>query len=120
MKSASFPRPMPRLPAPGQLVRWRHPEHVRLFGDISATYEEGGQLDTRILGLPVIPPSVPGGTVLPPILIPPSGDFLSVTGREYSLSAHAGGTFALSPRDNASLSCPSAQDVTVTSVPIGV
>src|SRR5437868_15255656 len=79
-------------------------EHVRLFGDVSATYEEGGQLDTRILGLPVIPPPLPGGTVLPPILIPPSGDFLSVTGREYSLSAHAGGTFALSPLDNISLS----------------
>jgi hypothetical protein len=79
-------------------------EHVRLFGDVSATYQEGGQLDTRVLGLPLLPPVTPGGTIVPPILILPSGDFLSVTGREYSFSGHGGGTFALSPRDSLTLS----------------
>src|SRR5260221_7463875 len=75
-------------------------EHVRLFGDVSASYDEGGQLDTRVLGLPIVPPTIPGGTVTPPILIPPSGDFLSVTGREYSLYGNVGGTFALSQHDS--------------------
>lgn len=79
-------------------------EHVRLFGDVSATYQEGGQLDTRVLGLPIVPPSVPGGTVTPPILIPPNADFLSVTGREYRVAGHVGGTFALSQHDSFSLS----------------
>jgi hypothetical protein len=79
-------------------------EHVRLFGDVSATYQEGGQLDTRVVGLPLVPPVTPGGTVVPPILIPPSGDFLSVTGRVYSFSGHGGGTFALSARDSMTLS----------------
>jgi hypothetical protein len=78
-------------------------EHVRLFGDVNASYQEGGQLDTRILGIPFVPP-LPGGTVTPPILIPPSGDFLSVTGREYSLGAHGGGTFALGQHDSLSIS----------------
>jgi hypothetical protein len=79
-------------------------EHVRLFGDVSATYQEGGQLDTRVLGLPLLPPVTPGGTIVPPILLPPSGDFLSITGREYSVSAHGGGIFALSARDSMTLS----------------
>lgn len=78
-------------------------EHVRLFGDLSAAYQEGGQLDTRVIGLPVVPP-LPGGTVTPPILLPPNADFLSVTGREYSFGAHGGGTFSLGPRDSLSLS----------------
>ena len=56
-----------------------------------------------MLGIPIVP-TPPGGTVTPPILIPPAGDFLSVTGREYSVSGHGGGTFSLSPQDNLSLS----------------
>jgi hypothetical protein len=79
-------------------------EHARLFVDGSATYQEGGQLDTRVLGIPLIPPPTPGGIVTPPILIPPTGDFLSVTGRTYGFTAHAGGSFALSPRDDLSIS----------------
>jgi hypothetical protein len=79
-------------------------EHARLFVDANATYQEGGQLDTRILGLPIIPPPIPGGIITPPILIPPTGDFLSVTGREYTFGAHGGGTFALGARDSVSLS----------------
>ena len=79
-------------------------EHARLFADVSATYQEGGQLYTRVLGLPVIPPVTPGGTIVPPILVPPTSDFLSVTGREYSLSGHGGGTFALGAQDSMTLS----------------
>jgi hypothetical protein len=78
-------------------------EHTRLFIDGSASYQEGGQLDTRVLGLPILPPPVPGGTVTPPILILPSGDFLSVTGRTYTFAGHGGATFALGPRDSLSL-----------------
>jgi hypothetical protein len=79
-------------------------EHVRLFGDVSGAYSENGQLDTRVLQIPVVPPPVPGDIITPPIFIPPSGDFLSVTGRQYSFSGHAGGSFGLSPRDSLSLS----------------
>jgi hypothetical protein len=79
-------------------------EHVRIFGDVNASYQEGGQLDTVVLGLPLVPPAIPGGTVVPPILILPTGDFLSVTGRQYSFSGHGGGTFALSQHDSMSFS----------------
>lgn len=78
-------------------------EHARLFIDGHASYQEGGQLGTRILNVPNVPPLTPG-SVEPPILIPPTGDFLSVTGRSYSFGGDAGGMFALSPRDDLSLS----------------
>ena len=78
-------------------------EHARLFIDGHASYQEGGQLGTRILNLPNVPP-LTSGVVEPPILIPPTGDFLSVTGRSYSFGGNVGGTFALSPRDDLSLS----------------
>lgn len=78
-------------------------EQARLFIDGAATYQEGGQLDTRVLGVPIVPPPTPGGIVTPPILGTPSGDFLSVTGREYRYKVGAGGTYALSPRDNLAL-----------------
>jgi len=79
-------------------------EHVRLFADLSGSYQEGGLLDTRVLSVPLIPPFLPGGTVTPPILVPGTGDFLSVTGRTYTLSGHGGGTFALSQHDSVSVS----------------
>ena len=78
-------------------------EHARLFIDGSATYQEGGQLDTRVLAVPIVPPVIPGGVVTPPILTIPGADFLSVTGKEYTYSGHVGGAFALSPRDSLSL-----------------
>jgi hypothetical protein len=31
-ESVAFPEPMPRLPHPGQRVRWRNPRHVRVLG----------------------------------------------------------------------------------------
>ena len=60
-------------------------------------YDKGGQLDTRILGVPNVP--LAPGAVLPPELLVPGSDFLSVTGRQYRASAHLGGQLALSLRD---------------------
>jgi hypothetical protein len=77
-------------------------EHVRLFGDLTASYDLGGQLDTRILGVPNVPP-LPGTPGTPPVLLPPGSDFLSVTGRTYRFAAHAGGAFSLSPHDSLNL-----------------
>jgi hypothetical protein len=77
-------------------------EHLRVFGDLSATYQKGGQLSTRILSVPSVPPLI--GEPGTPILLPPGSDFLTVTGKEYSLAAHAGAEVALSPRDDLSVS----------------
>ena len=79
-------------------------EHTRLFVDGSATYQENGQLDTRVLAIPVVPPATPGGPVTPPILLPSNSDFLSIRGHQSSFTGHAGGSFELSPRDSFSLS----------------
>jgi hypothetical protein len=78
-------------------------EHVRLFADASGSYDKGGQLDTRIIGLPDVPPP-PGSSGTPPVLLPPGTDFLAVTGRTYSVAAHGGATIGLSPRDDLSFS----------------
>jgi hypothetical protein len=78
-------------------------EKLRLFGDLNATYSKGGQLDTRIVGVPDVPP-LPGTPGTPPELLPPGSDFLSVTGKQYLLSAHAGGQLAVSARDNLTIS----------------
>jgi hypothetical protein len=72
-------------------------EKLQLFGDVDFAYDKGGQLDTRILGVPNVP--LAPGSVLPPELLVPGGDFLSVTGRQYRASAHLGGQVALSARD---------------------
>ena len=74
-------------------------EQLRLFGDVSAYYDRGGQLGTRIIGVPNVPP-LPGTPGTPPELLPPGSDFLSVTGREYRFAGHVGGALALSPRDS--------------------
>lgn len=78
-------------------------ERLRLFGDLSAGYDEGGQLDTRILGVPDVPP-LPGTPGIPPVLLPPGSDFLSVTGKYYRFAANGGGALALSARDNLNFS----------------
>jgi len=78
-------------------------ERLRLFGDVSASYTEGGQLDTRFLVIPGVPP-LPGVIEIPPELLPPGSDFLSVTGHNYFFSAQGGGQLALSPRDSMSFS----------------
>ena len=77
-------------------------EHVRVFGDVNANYQQGGQLDTTILVVPNVPPltGIPGT----PIILPPGGDFLTIRGKEYQFSAHGGAEFELSPRDDISVS----------------
>lgn len=77
-------------------------EKLRLFGDLSASYDKGGQLDTRIVGVPDVPP-LPATPGQPPSLLPPGSDFLSVTGRTYRFDANVGGQLALSARDSLSL-----------------
>ncbi len=72
-------------------------EKLQLFGDADFAYDKGGQLDTRIIGVPDVP--LPPGSALPPELLVPGGDFLSVTGRDYRASAHLGAQLALSGRD---------------------
>lgn len=72
-------------------------ETLRVFGDAAFTYDEGGQLDTRIVSLPDVP-LPPGAT--PPPLLPVVGDFVSVTGKHYGASAHAGAQVALGARDS--------------------
>lgn len=78
-------------------------ERLRLFADASAGYDEGGQLDTRIVGVPDVPP-LPGTPGIPPVLLPPGSDFLSVTGKYYRFAGHAGAALALSPHDNLNFS----------------
>ena len=77
-------------------------EKLRVFGDLAADYQQGGQLDTRVLVLPDIPPLVgqPGGVVI----LPGGADFLSVTGHEYHFAGHAGAEISLSPRDELTMS----------------
>jgi len=77
-------------------------EHVRIFGDVNANYEQGGQLDTTLLVVPNVPPLT--GVPTTPIILPPGSDFLTIKGKEYQFSAHGGAQFALSPRDDVSVS----------------
>lgn len=101
-------------------------EKLRAFGDLSANYQQGGQLDTRVLVLPNIPPLVgPPGDV---IFLPGGADFLSVTGHEYYLAGHVGAEMSLSPHDNLTLSSglertifrSKLADTSYTSVPVTV
>lgn len=71
-------------------------ERLRLFADADLAYDQGGQLDTRIIGVPVVS-LFPGQ---PPVLILPSSDFLTVRGREYRAAGHLGGQLALGPKDD--------------------
>jgi len=84
-------------------------ENLRLFVDADAAYDKGGQLDRQILSIPNVP--LLPGTVLPPVLLPPSSDFLTVTGRSYRLRANAGGQLLLSPRDNVDFSSGIEHDI---------
>ena len=77
-------------------------ERVQLFGDISGSFDKGGQLDTRIIDLPTLP----GSPILVPDApgtLPAGGDFLSVSGRRYRVGGRLGATIAVSPRDSLTL-----------------
>lgn len=78
-------------------------EHTRIFVDASGSFDKGGQLDTQIIGLPLVPPP-PGSPGTPPVLLPIGSDILSITGRVYRVAAHAGAAFAISPRDSLTVS----------------
>jgi len=101
-------------------------ERLRLFIDGDASYDKGGQLQTQILSIPDVP--LLPGTTIPPPLLAPGGDFLTVTGRTYRLRADAGGQLALSPVDNLDLSTGVEHDVfkggafdtRITSIPVSL
>lgn len=78
-------------------------ERLRLYVDASAGYDKNGQLDTRIISVPNVPVP-PGAPDVPPQILPPGSDFLTVTGKHYFFSGDAGGQLALSPRDNLNFS----------------
>ena len=77
-------------------------EKLRVYVDGDVAYDKGGQLDTRILAIPNVP--LLPGTIVPPTLLTPGGDFLTVTGRTYRADAEAGGQLTLSERDSLNLS----------------
>lgn len=101
-------------------------EKLRLFGDLSADYQQGGQLDTRVLVLPNIPPLAgqPGGAVF----LPGGADFLSVTGREYRFAGHLGAEVSIGPHDSFTISSGaertifrgSSVDTSYTMVPVSL
>lgn len=72
-------------------------EKLRVFGDASFGYDEGGQYDNRVFSAPNVP--LPPGVIQPPIVIGPGGDFFSVSSKSYTASAHVGGQLAVSARD---------------------
>ena len=72
-------------------------EKLKVFVDGDAAYDRGGQLDTQILSVPNVP--LLPGTTLPPVLLTPAGDFLTVTGKTYRENAELGAHWTLSPRD---------------------
>jgi hypothetical protein len=84
-------------------------EKLRVFVAGDAAYDRGGQLDTRILGVPNVP--LLPGTIVPPGLLIPGADFLTVTGRSYRASVNAGGQLALGPRDFMDLSSGIEHDI---------
>ena len=76
-------------------------EKVRVYGDVAAIYDKGGQLGTTILQAPNAP-QLPGTT--PPVLLTPGADFLSVTGRQYTTTGHIGAQLALGIHDTLDVS----------------
>lgn len=85
-------------------------EKLRVFGDASFGYDEGGQFDNRVFAAPNVP--LPPGVIQPPIFVGTAGDFFSITAKSYHFGAHGGGQLALSARDY--LSVTSGFDHVVT------
>lgn len=92
-------------------------ETVRVYGGLSFSGDFGGQLGTRFVGEPVIPPpaapvdpsTASAATVVPePVLPPPTTvvdpDLLALSGRQYRLSGNAGVSIRPNERDTWSLS----------------
>src|SRR3954451_19187614 len=75
-------------------------EKLTVFGDANFSYDEGGQLDTRIIGVPTVP-LLPGVIEPPPSpIISPTGDFVSVRGKHFTAGGHIGAQAALSTVDS--------------------
>jgi hypothetical protein len=74
-------------------------EHLSLYVDGAAGYDKNGLLDTRVIGVPVVPP-LPGAPDIPPQVLPSGSDFLAVSGKHYFFSADGGGQLALSALDS--------------------
>ena len=72
-------------------------EKLHIFFDGDVAYDRGGQLDTRIIGVPDVP--LPPGSIVPAPLLPPGSDFLTVAGRTYRANADVGAQWALSTRE---------------------
>lgn len=72
-------------------------EKLRIYVNGDVAYDRGGQLDTQIIGVPNVP-LLPGAT-LPPVLLTPGSDFLSVTGKSIHESAGVGAHWTASLRD---------------------
>ena len=77
-------------------------EKLHIFFDGDVSYDKGGQLDTRIIGVPNVP--LLPGSIVPPSLLPAGGDFLTVTGRTYRADANIGAQWSLSAREFLDLS----------------
>jgi len=73
-------------------------ERLSLFGSAEGSVDQGGQLDTQIIGNQVIP--IVPGDVQSPIILLPGTDTLFVTGRTYRIQANAGGRLALTTSDS--------------------
>ncbi len=101
-------------------------EKLRVFGDASLGYDEGGQFDNRVFSAPDVP--LPPGVIQPPIFIGSGGDFFSVTAKTYRAATHAGAQVSLSARDYLSVTTGidhvvaknGAFDTRYTTIPISV
>lgn len=73
-------------------------EKLQVFGDVSASLDRGGQLGTRLTGIPIGPAPI-DPDVIPPL--PSSSTDLSLIGeRTYRVSGQAGARITLSRRDS--------------------
>jgi len=73
-------------------------EKLSIYGSLDGSIDTGGQLDTRILGVPTVP--VVPGIQPPPIVLLPGQDTLFVRGRQYFIRADGGGSLTISTRDS--------------------
>ena len=73
-------------------------ETLRMFGDLTASLDRGGQLGTRFIGAPNAPVPVPPSTI--PSFPQSSDDLVLVGERTYRLSGQAGAQITLSQRDS--------------------
>lgn len=73
-------------------------EKLRLFGNVGASLDRGGQLGTRLIGAPNAP--VPGTPDAIPTFPGDFDDLVLIGGRTYRLNGQAGAQITLSPRDS--------------------